>query len=479
MTAGKLRARWLHLGFGAFARAHPLFVLHRGQARVGGDWGVVVARLNSGLEDLAALDAAQGRYHVLEADAGGMRATEVACVMGTCHPLRDGPQALSRIIAAPELAVISLTITEKGYCLGPEGLDREHPAIRADLHGTGPARSAIGVLVEGLAARRAAGQGGVTLLSCDNLPENGRKLARAVQDFAGWRDHALADWIAAHCRFPCAMVDRIVPAMTAAGEAAVSAHMGRHDPAAVICEPYLDWVIEDDFAGDRPPLAEGGALLVAQVAPYEIAKLRMLNGAHSFLALLGGQAGFDTVDACMADPVLATAIRRFHRSELGPTVPPVPGIDLEAYGAALRHRFENPRLHHRTVQIAADTSQKLPQRIIAPLRWHLDRNGIVPPLMALLLASWVCWLRGRGDGGRVLTLNDPSACALQAQMDALGGADAPRALAIDAVLGWRGVFPGDLATDARLRLALDRALAALDSAGALAALRDLIAEERE
>lgn len=469
----RLRPRWLHLGFGAFARAHPLLVLHRGlMADPSGDWGVIVARLNSGQAELDALDQAGGLYHVIEADASGLRATQVGCVIGSCHPARDGAGALPGLIASADMAVISLTITEKGYCLGAEGLDLNHPAIRADLQGEGAPRSAIGVLVAGLAQRRAAGLCGLTLLACDNLSGNGRKLARAVLDYAGATDPALAGWIGAQCRFPCSMVDRIVPAMTPEAHERISAHLGRDDPAAVICEPFLQWVIEDDFATERPPLAADGALLVGDVEPYEEMKLRMLNGAHTFLALLGGQAGLATVDACMADPVFAAAVERFHRDEAAPSLPPLPGFDLAGYGAELRARFANPALRHRTEQIASDTSQKLPQRILAPIRWHLAERGTVPVLMALVLASWLCWLSGRGDQGAALPFNDPEADALRARLAGLE----PGPELLRAYLDHYAAFAPDLAQDPRLYTALAEAHGALCARGVRETLATLLSE---
>ena len=468
-----LRPRWLHIGFGAFARAHPLCVLDRGlKADASGQWGVVVARLNSGQDDLDRLDRASGLYHVLEADAQGLHATQISCVIATCHPARDRQDALPRIIARADLAVISLTITEKGYCSGLDGLDFDLPVIKADLEGSQTPRSAIGVLVAGLAQRRAAGLGGVTLLACDNLAGNGHILARAVGDFAAARDPDLAAWIADRCRFPCSMVDRIVPAMTPESHARVAAHLGQSDSAAVICEPFLQWVIEDDFATERPPLSEGGALLVEDVEPYEDMKLRMLNGAHSLLALLGGQAGLETVDACMADPVFAAAVERFHQLEAAPSLPPLPCIDLADYAAQLHRRFANPALQHRTAQIASDTSQKLPQRILAPLRWHLAQNGAVPPLCALVLASWLIWLQGQRDDGTALPFDDPHAEKLRSALASLAPDE-------DLVLAYLSTYQGfgpDLAQDARLAEALRRALHRLQSAGVRETLQSLLSE---
>jgi len=464
-----MRARLLHIGFGAFARAHVLRTLDAGNRARGGDWGAIVARLSSGRADLDALDAAGGVYHVAEADDAGVTLHRVGCVLGSLHPDRDGADALPDRIAHPDLAAVTLTITEKGYCAAGGALDRDNPAIGAELAGA-PPRTAIGVLAEGLARRRAAGLGGLTLISCDNLPENGRLLETVLTEFAGRRNPALADWIAGTCTFPASMVDRIVPALDEGGRATLRAALGRDDPNGVVCEPFRQWVIEDRFAGPRPPLAEGGAQVVDDVRPFEAMKLRMLNGAHSFIAWLGLYSGHETVADAMRDPALAAAVRHLMLAEQVPTLPPLPCTDLTAYADALLARFANSRLRHATAQIATDSSQKVAQRILAPIGWHLD-HGTRWDALALALAGWFALLRGTDAAGRPVRFPDPLAPMLAAATKGPdGAAHVARMLALPRIvppdLAARPGF-ADTVTDAYLRLRAD------GPAACMAALSDL------
>ena len=469
-----LRPRWLHIGFGAFARAHILMVLHRALSAPQAaerDWGVTVARLNSGRAELDALEAEGRLYHVAETDDAGVNLHAVAPVVGTLHPARDGSDAIPDHIAAAELELITLTITEKGYCLADGGLNQTDAAIRADLDDPAKPRSAIGVLVEGLARRKARGHGALTILSCDNLMENGHLTRAAVTQFARLREPELADWIEANVAFPSSMVDRIVPAMTEAAHDRLASHLGRRDPNGVVCEPFLQWAIENDFAGARPPLELGGAQWVKEIQPWEAMKLRMLNGSHSFLALLGGIAGHATIDACMGDPVFARAVERLMLEEAAPTLPPLPGADIPGYSRQLLARFSNSELKHRTAQIASDTSQKLPQRFVAPISWHLDRGGAWP-LSALVLAGWMRWIDGVGENGNDLPISDPLADELRAIAASTQGEER-----VDAVLGLRSVFPEGLASRPPFRAGVAAAYDSLRIHGARAAIDRVLGQE--
>lgn len=470
----RLRPRWLHIGFGAFARAHTVMVLHRALAaapEAERNWGVTVARLNSGRAELEALEAAGCLYHVAETDDAGVRLETLGPVLGTLHPARDGLGAIPDHIARSELAIVTLTITEKGYCLADGGLKRDDPAIKADLADPTKPRSAIGVLVEGLARRRAAGNGALTVLSCDNLMENGHLTCAAVTEFAEFRDTALADWIRENVAFPSSMVDRIVPAMTEADHERLAAQLGARDENGVVCEPFLQWVIEDRFAGARPPLDLGGAQWTDEIEPWEAMKLRMLNGSHSFLALLGGVAGHATVDACMGDAVFARAVERLMLEEAAPTLPPLPGADIPGYSRRLLARFSNSQLKHRTAQIASDTSQKLPQRFVTPVAWHLDRRSPWP-LSALVLAGWMRWIDGMDEQGKELPIADPLADQLRAIAASTQGEER-----VDAVLGLRAVFPESLAARPEFRTRVAAAYRAVCALGARAAVEEALSGE--
>lgn len=460
----KLKPRVLHIGFGAFSRAHTLRYLDDALDTAGGDFGAVVARLNSGADELSELDAQGREYLVIEADDTAMRARTIGCVVGTLNPQRDGVDAVPDLIASAALCLVTLTITEKGYCLRNGQLDRSNPAISVDLENARAPRSAIGVLVEGLRRRREAGAGGLTLMACDNLPENGTALRAAVIAYAGAVENDLADWIVGNVAFPSTMVDRIVPALDTAGRELVTKVAGDENAMGIVCEPFRQWVIENSFSAAHPDFAAAGAMLVEDVRPYEEMKLRMLNGSHSFLAYLGALAGHETVADCMADPVFGRAAQMLMLQEQAPTLSVPADVDLGAYAKALMQRFSNSRLGHRTQQIAMDGSQKLPQRLLAPIAAHLQ-TGAPWPLSALGVAGWMAYLRGKSETGEALSLSDPLAGRL---LEIAGGEDG--AAYVDALLGVEAVFPQPLAKDPRFRQAIHEAYRALRGTGVRAAI---------
>ncbi|MEY2688192.1 MAG: hypothetical protein RL375_2390, partial [Pseudomonadota bacterium] len=276
-----------------------------------------------------------------------------------------------------------------------------------------------GFIVHGLALRRAQGQGGITLLSLDNLPSNGHTLQALVLAFARALEAAaptdsaagLAEWIAAHCRFPNSMVDRIVPRTTDADRDRVAARLACRDAWPVLAEPFFDWAVEDHFVAGRPAWLPAHARFVPDAAPWERLKLRMVNGAHSAIAYLGAMAGWATVDVAIAQPALRAYIDALLRDEVEPTLSPLPGLDLAAYRASLLARFANPALAHQTRQIAMDGSQKLPQRLLATVRERLAAGRPITHL-ALAVAAWLHWLRGVDEAGKAHAIDDPLAARL-------------------------------------------------------------------
>ncbi|WP_282047526.1 mannitol dehydrogenase family protein [Roseibium album] len=406
-----LRPRILHIGFGAFAKAHVMVYHDEALKLDPTDWGVVAARLNSGADELTLLDQAGGVFTVGEMSDDDIMLREIGSVIRTLHPKRDGTSALLAQIADPDMSVITLTITEKGYCLANGRLDLNNPGIERDLAASGDPATAIGIIARGLHLRKTAGLAGLTVLSCDNLPSNGRLCRQAILDFADRLDPELAAWVDAECRFPSSMVDRITPAMTDQSQQKLETALGRPDPNGILCEPFRQWVIEDSFAGDRPAWNLAGAQFVAEVAPFEEMKLRLLNGTHSFLAYLGALAGKETISDCMADPVFQTAAKRLMLEEQAPTLDVPAGIDVSSYADALIERFSNTALRHKTTQIASDGSQKLPQRLLAPIRQHLEANRAWP-LAALAVAGWMHYCRGKSETGEFLPVNDPLAARI-------------------------------------------------------------------
>ncbi|MGH6921769.1 MAG: mannitol dehydrogenase family protein, partial [Geminicoccaceae bacterium] len=358
-----------------------------------------------------------GLYTVAERDGGGARLQVIGCLRQLLVAPED-PGAVIERIASPATAIVSLTVTEKGYCHDPASglLDWTHADIVHDLAEPERPRSAVGMLVAGLARRNR--QTAPTIMSCDNLPANGRTLRGLVIELAARRDAALARWIEAEVAFPCSMVDRIVPATTADDIAQIDAALTVHDAAPVVCEPFRQWVIEDHFAAPRPAWELAGAELVAEVAPYEEMKLRLLNGSHSAIAYLGCLAGFEHVFEVMAAPDFAAFVRRM-MAEVAPTLH-VPS-DLGAYQASLLARFANPALAHRTSQIAMDGSQKLPQRLLGTIRDRLCAGATIDHL-CLAVAGWIRYASGRDEQGRAIAVADPLARRFAA-ISAAAGSD--------------------------------------------------------
>ncbi len=456
----------VHLGMGAFVRAH-MAVATEAALHATGDlrWGICgVSLRHADVRD--ALVPQQGLYTVATRDADEHgQARQHLQVVGCVRELLvapDNPAAVLQRLAAAATRIVSLTITEKGYCRDPANgtLQWDHPDIVADLTQPDAPRSALGYLARSLALRRAQGLGGITLLSLDNLPANSHTLRGLLLALAERLDPALADWITTHCSFPCSMVDRIVPRTTAADVDVVSRALGCQDAAPVLAEPFFDWAVEDHFAAGRPDWQHGGARFVPEAAPWETLKLRMVNGAHSCIAYLGAAAGWATVDAALGHEPLRRFVDALLRDEVAPTLPALPGLDHETYRAALLQRFANPALAHRTQQIAMDGTQKLPQRLLGTVRQRLVQGQPIKHL-ALGLAAWVHYLSGQDETGARYAIDDPLAGALQAHLAA-----APTD-ALDAARHWlrfATVF-GDLADCEPLARNMALALAALRQHG--------------
>lgn len=453
----------VHIGIGAFHRAHQAVVfddaLNAGDLR----WGIVAASLRSpSVRDQ--MQPQDGLYTMLVRDG----AAEQARIMGAVQRVivaPEEPQALLAALAAPDTHIVTLTITEKGYKLDPAtgALIESDPQMAADLASLDAPQTAPGYLVAALARRRAAGLAPFTAISCDNLPHNGARLRGAVLELARRHDVTLAEWIDGHGAFPETMVDRIVPATTSEDIAALSARIGVEDQAMVKTEPFLQWVIEDCFCGPRPDFG-AGVQLTRAVAPWEEAKLRLLNGAHSGIAYLGGLAAIDHVHEVLALP----QARHFVVSlwdEAETTLSPPPELDVATYRRDLMARFDNPTLKHRTRQIAMDGSQKLPQRLFAPIAARLKAGQGIDAL-SLAVAAWIRWQAGRDDAGELYKVDDPLAAQLAA---ALATAESP-ADRVAAILGFDAVVPSNLARDERLHASLTRWLGVLEAGGALAAL---------
>lgn len=443
----------VHIGVGAFHRAHQaayiddLLVDHPG-------WAICGVSLHSadvrnalqpqdGLYTLALLGQ-QTRLRVI----GSIR--ELLCA-------RDEADAVLTRLADPAVRLVMLTITEKGYCLSGHDLDIAHPDIAHDLASPEAPRSAIGYIVAGLRARHRRGITPYTVLSCDNLAENGHRLRRAVLQYAQHIDTGLADWIEAKAAFPCSMVDSITPASDDALRRRVSAELGCEDAWPIQRETYTQWVIEDRFCSDRPPFEHVGVTMSHDIAGYDRAKLRFLNGAHSSLAYLGSLMDIETVAEAMSEPLLAGFVERLMREAIASVIAIPSNLDAHAYINAILDRFRNPAIRHLLSQIAWDGSQKLPVRLLSTITDALVAGKPIDAL-CLPIAAWMHFVRRQVQRGVVLVdpLNDTliaiaSACVGDAQAD------------VAVFLELHGIF-APLHDDERFIRALRSAYAALGDA---------------
>ena len=454
----------VHLGLGAFHRAHQAIYTDDALAAQPGDWAIAGVSLRSAdvRDRLAPQD---GLYTAIEKSPAGTRRRIVGSVREALF-LGDDRARVHALLIAPQTRIVTLTVTEKGYCHDPATgrLNLRHPEIAHDLMHPDAPVSVVGLLVHALERRRAARGDPLTILCCDNLPQNGALLQGLVVNLANEREPALAAWIGEHVAFPSTMVDRIVPATTQQDMADNDAALGLSDRSPVVHEPYVQWVIEDRFATPRPAWEAGGAQFVAEVEPFEKMKLRLLNASHSAFAYLGFLAGHEFIYQVAAQPAFVRYMRRFMAEEVTPTLHVPPGVDLAAYREALVTRFGNPALPHRTQQIAMDGSQKLPQRILATVRENLAADRSIS-LAALAVAGWMRYVAGTDEAGRPIKVSDPLSAQLADVAHAAGGDTEAMARGL---LGVREIFDEDLHNEPRFTAAVTRWLARLYAQGAAA-----------
>lgn len=395
----------VHIGVGAFHKAHQAVYTDTALTEAGGDWRIIGISLRSA-ETAAALNPQNGRYMLIVREETGDKARLIASI-DRILVAHDDPQAVIAAIAAPTTKIVTITVTEKGYGFDhvTGGLDRKNKAIEHDLANIGNPTSLVGFLVAGLHSRWRHGCDGLTILSCDNLPENGRVTARLVTAFAELIDPHLAAWIQTEVRFPSSMVDRITPAATSRTFADAERLSGYIDHAAVETEPFTQWVIEDDFAAGRPAWETAGAVFVENVVPYEQMKLWLLNGTHSLMAYAGFLAGHETIADAVRNPGLR-AIAEYQMRAAAAVLPSVPSVALNSYCDHLFLRFNNRAVRHLTYQIAMDGTEKLPQRILAPLAKFLAKGGDGTPFY-FAIAAWMRYCLAVTDAGVHYALRDP------------------------------------------------------------------------
>lgn len=475
MPAGVARPRYVparhgagivHLGVGAFHRAHQAVYTDAALAAAAGDWRIDGIALRSPrIAD--ELNPQEGLYTLIERGEDGAAARIIGSIRRVIAAARD-PDATLAALSAPETRIVSLTVTEKAY-----GIDRargcvdlNHPAIAADLARPHRPEGVLGLLCEGLRLRRERGLPPFTVLCCDNLPDNGGLLRLGLTDFAARLDRSLSAWIEAEVACPSTMVDRITPAPTGETRALAQTLTGLVDLAAVETEPFAQWVIEDRFPSGRPAWEQAGAIFTADVRPFEAMKLRMLNGSHSLMAYAGLLCGHRHVRDVMRDAALTGLVRR-HLAAAAATLDPAVGIDLGHYADALMRRFANPAIAHELAQIAMDGTEKLPQRILEPALHALTHGQPLRPF-AFAVAAWMRYCLGRRDDGTHHDLQDPRAEAIAAATRGAGGD--VRAI-VRGLSALPGLFPARLAQDAGWQQAVEDSLSGMMRQGMAAAVR--------
>lgn len=463
----------VHLGFGAFHRAHQALITDAVIKEQGGDWKIVGVTWSAvGLQqEMLAQDClytvgvgydSQLDLNIIGSIETVLNSNQIEQVMG--------------YMCDPQVKVVSLTVTEKGYCHNPASgdLDLNHPLIQHDLENIEQPKSAIGFLVSAMRYRYLNGIAPFTPLSCDNLPENGHVLEKVVLQFAQQLDEEFYLWVKGNMKFPCTMVDRIVPRTTDNDIARIEAALGMEDKSCVMTEPFLQWVIEDKFVNDRPAWEKtsiANVQIADDVVPFEEMKLRLLNGTHSTMAYLGYLSGYQTVAETIQDPNFKTFVRYLMDVEITPSIS-IEGINLDDYKDQLIERYENTALQHRTWQIAMDGTQKIPQRFLQTIHYSLD-NGIPIEGLCLALAGWMRYVGGVDEKKEVIDVQDP---LKQTLVDVWQQAGTDLEKAVDGFLALQSVFDKELASNPIFRATLQSALEKLFAEGAKSSVASFVVE---
>ncbi|RDE51274.1 MAG: mannitol dehydrogenase family protein [Candidatus Accumulibacter meliphilus] len=394
----KVKAGIVHIGVGGFHRSHQAYytdaLLSDSDAS---DWGICGVGLRDADRKIGDILKAQDYlYTLIVKHPQGTIETRIIGSLIDFMLACDDPGAVIDRMASADTKIVSLTITEGGYNFNPATgeFDFENPDVRHDLEHPSSPKTVFGYLTAALKKRRALGLPAVTVQSCDNIQHNGDMTRKMLLAFAHKQDADLARWIESEVCFPNAMVDRITPVTTPEDIAYLRSAMGLEDQWPVTCEPFTQWVIEDDFSNGRPAWEKVGAQFVPDVTPYEKMKIRLLNAGHSVLGMLGSIHGHKTIDGCMADPLFAAYVRRFMDVEATPVLDPVAGVDLEAYKDSLIERFGNPNIKDSVARICLESSAKLPVFLVPTITENLERGGSIK-FAALVVAAW-CFYSDKG-----------------------------------------------------------------------------------
>ena len=407
---GDVRPRIAHIGVGGFHRAHQAMYADELLQNQIGDWGICGIGITPG--DRAMRDAlhAQDCLYTLVSRSANSEDVRVVGSIVDYRLAAGDPRAVIDYLCQPQIEIVSLTVTEGGYNydFNTRRIDVGDSRVRADLEDPDNPQTAVGYLAAVVKRRFREGTPAPTILTCDNLAQNGDLLRSLVVEFAENTDPELAHWIEDNVAFPNTMVDRITPSSTPEKIAWLSDHFGISDRWPVFCEDFVQWVIEDRFVSGRPEWERAGVQMVADVHPYELMKIRLLNGSHSALSYLGYLLGYRDVDEAMADTDLCSYLREWYMEEITPTLSPVPGIDLDAYKDQLIRRFANPAIKDQVLRLAKDGSKKIPNMIIRALGEMIERR-LPHRAVALAVAAWIRFLGGADEQGRIIPVEDPLA----------------------------------------------------------------------
>jgi mannitol 2-dehydrogenase len=459
----------VHVGVGGFHRAHQAMyhdrLMNAGAAL---DWGICGVGVMPGDRPMKdALTAQDGLYTLVIKHGDGTYEPRVIGSIVQYLYAPDDPDAVIRKMAATSTRIVSLTVTEGGYNIDDATgeFDARNPDVRHDLDGASRPRTAFGLVTEALRRRRSDGLPAFTVMSCDNLAGNGDLSRRAFTAFARLRDQSLGDWIEQEVTFPNSMVDRITPATTEADRAEIGERFGLDDRWPVVCEPYAQWVIEDNFGAGRPPYEAAGAQLVDRVEPYELMKLRLLNGSHQAMCYFAYLSGYRLVHEAARDPLFRAFLRGYMDQEATPTLAPVPGVDLVGYKRMLIDRFSNPEIRDTIARLCAQSSDRIPKWLLPVVRHQLATGGEIIRAAAVV-ASWARYAEGVDEHGDPIDVVDRLGSSLT-QLAIQQRSDP------DAFIKNRSLF-GDLADDVRFGAAYRSALASLHQRGARATLQSLV-----
>ena len=461
----------VHLGTGAFHRAHQAVYTDTALGDSGGSWRIIGANLRS--RTLGDQLANQDHLYTVVSRDGKSETLRVIGAISRIIFAPEHPAGLIEAIGAPQTHIVTLTITEKGYCYAPAvgGLDTANDLITHDLQHVEDPRTAPGFLVAGLRARMSQDAGPLTVLSCDNRASNGTIIRTVVTEMADRVDPALATWIDRNVTFPSTMVDRITPAVTDTDRGRLENALGVRDGCPVVTEPFTQWVLEERFVAGRPAWEIGGATFVEAVEPFEKMKLRLLNGSHSLMAWLGSVAGYCFVHDVVGESSFRRLVRVMMDREITPTLN-VSDFDLDTYKDDLLRRFANPSLRHATRQIAADGSQKLPPRILDPVRERLAAGKSID-FLALAVAAWMRYVGGPDENGNPIEVDDPLADTLdRIRRRSLGK---PATLARN-LLALRSIFGDELPAHDRFAETVTAALTQLFDRGVAATVDALLGQ---